>query len=80
MTTVLIVEDDPINLRIFTKILVKRGGFMVEGTDNVEYILKLTEEGNIDLVLMDVSLGNSTYQDKPVDGIKITHVYYCVKY
>ncbi len=32
MTTVLIVEDDPINLRVFSKILKKRGGFDVKGT------------------------------------------------
>ena len=74
MTTVLIVEDDPINLRIFTKILVKRGGFLVKGTDNVEEIFKLTEEGSIDIVLMDISLGNSTYQGKSFDGIKITQM------
>ena len=47
---------------------------MVEGTDNVEKIFKLTEEGSIDIVLMDVSLGNSIYQGKPIDGIKITQM------
>ncbi|MFM7882141.1 MAG: response regulator, partial [Microcystis panniformis] len=29
MTTVLIVEDDPINFRVFAKILTKRGGLEV---------------------------------------------------
>lgn len=74
MATVLIVEDDPINMRVFTKILVKRGGFTVKGTDNVDEILKLTEEGEIDLILMDVSLANSIYKGKPVDGIKLTQM------
>jgi len=74
MATVLIVEDDPINMRVFTKILVKRGGFTVKGTDNVDEIFKLTEEGEIDLILMDVSLANSIYEGKPVDGIKLTQM------
>jgi len=74
MATILIVEDDPINLRVFTKILVKRGGFEVKGTDQVDEILKLTQEGGIDLILMDVSLANSVYEGKPVDGIKLTQI------
>jgi len=36
MTTVLIVEDDPINFRVFAKILTKRGGLEVKGTEDVE--------------------------------------------
>lgn len=74
MATVLIVEDDPINLRVFSKILIKRGGFTVKGTDNVDEIFQWTQAGDIDLVLMDVSLANSMYEGKPVDGIKITQM------
>ena len=36
MATVLIVEDDPINLRVFSKILTKRGGLSVKGTEDVD--------------------------------------------
>ncbi|WP_036479724.1 response regulator [Myxosarcina sp. GI1] len=74
MTTVLIVEDDPINLRVFSKILTKKGGLQVEGTENVEKVLQLAESGDIDAILMDVSLANSIYQGKPVDGIEITQM------
>jgi two-component system, cell cycle response regulator DivK len=74
MATVLIVEDDPINLRVFSKILTKRGNFMVKGTDDVDEIFQLIQTGEIDLVLMDVSLSHSTYQGKPIDGIKITQM------
>jgi two-component system, cell cycle response regulator DivK len=74
MATVLIVEDDPINLRVFSKILTKRGNLMVKGTDDVDEIFQLTQTGEIDLVLMDVSLSHSTYQGKPIDGIKITQM------
>lgn len=74
MTTVLIVEDDPINLRVFSKILTKRGGLQVKGTENVEEVLEIAHSGEIDIILMDVSLANSVYQGKPVDGIKITQM------
>lgn len=74
MTTVLIVEDDPINYRVFSKILTKRGGLEVKGTEDVDEVLSLAQSGAIDVILMDVSLANSVYQGKPVDGIKITQM------
>ncbi len=74
MTTVLIVEDDPTNLRVFSKILVKRGGLQVKGTEIVEEVLQYAQSGEIDAILMDVALANSIYQGKPVDGIKITQM------
>ncbi|MGL4883603.1 MAG: response regulator [Waterburya sp.] len=74
MTTVLIVEDDPINLRVFSKILTKRGGLQVKGTESVEEVLQLAQSGAIDAILMDVALANSIYQGQPVDGIKITQM------
>ena len=74
MTTVLIVEDDPINFRVFSKILTKRGGLDVKGTEDVEEVLQFATSGEVDVILMDVSLANSVYEGKPVDGIKITQM------
>ena len=74
MTTVLIVEDDPINYRVFSKILTKRGGLDVRGTEDVEEVLKIANSGEVDVILMDVSLANSAYEGQPVDGIKITQM------
>ncbi|AUC61631.1 two-component signal transduction system response regulator DevR [Cyanobacterium sp. HL-69] len=74
MTTVLIVEDDPINLKVFSKILTKRGGLNVIGTENVDEVLKVANSGVTKVVLMDVSLSNSYYEGEPVDGIKITQL------
>lgn len=72
MKTVLLVEDDPINILVFTKILKKRGGLEVKHTEDVEEVIQLAESGTIGIVLMDVSLSNSVYQGKPIDGLKIT--------
>lgn len=74
MKTVLIVEDDPINLRVFSKILTKRAGLEVKGTENVDEVMQIAQNGQADLILMDVSLQNSSYQGKSVDGIKITQM------
>ena len=74
MKTVLIVEDDMINARVFSKILTKRGGLAVKHTENVEEVIQIAESGEIDVILMDVSLSHSVYQGKPVDGIRITQM------
>lgn len=74
MTTVLIVEDDPLNFRVFAKILTKRGGLEVKGTEDVEEVIRIAQHKEADLILMDVSLAHSTYQGKSVDGIKITQI------
>jgi CheY-like chemotaxis protein len=74
MKTVLIVEDDLINARVFSKILTKRGGLGVKHTENVEEVMEIAQAGQIDLILMDVSLSRSVYQGQSVDGIKITQM------
>ncbi|HBR00498.1 MULTISPECIES: response regulator [Roseofilum] len=74
MKTVLIVEDDPINARVFSKILTKRGGLNVKHTENVDEVMEIVSQKAADIILMDVSLSNSVYQGKSVDGIKITQM------
>ncbi len=74
MKTVLIVEDDLINARVFSKILTKRGGLNVKHTENVDEVMKIAQAKEADIILMDVSLSRSVYQGKSVDGIKITQM------
>lgn len=74
MKTVLIVEDDVVNARVFSKILTKRGGLEVKHTENVEEVIQIAQAKEADIILMDVSLARSVYQGKPVDGIKITQM------
>lgn len=74
MKTVLIVEDDPINARVFSKILMKRGGLTVKHTENVDEVMQIAQSGEADIILMDVSLARSVYQGKAVDGIQITQM------
>ena len=74
MKTVLIVEDDPINARVFSKILTKRGGLDVKHTENVDEVMEIAQNRQADIILMDVSLSRSLYQGRAVDGIKITQL------
>ncbi len=74
MKTVLIVEDDPINARVFAKILTKRAGLEVKHTENVDEVMQIALNKLADIILMDVSLSRSVYQGKSVDGIKITQM------
>ena len=74
MATVLLVEDDPVNARVFEKVLKKRGGFEVVLSQDVEQILQLAQAGSIDVLLLDVSLSQSTYRGESVDGIRIAQL------
>ncbi|MFM7449920.1 MAG: response regulator [Leptolyngbyaceae cyanobacterium] len=74
MKTVLIVEDDPINARVFSKILTKRGGLEVKHTENVDEVMEIAQNRQADIILMDVSLSRSLHQGRAVDGIKITQM------
>lgn len=74
MKTVLIVEDDMVNARVFSKILSKRGGFGVKHTEDVDEVMAIARNREVDVILMDVSLSHSLFEGKPVDGIKITQM------
>lgn len=74
MATILLVEDDPVNARVFEKVLTKRGGFTVRLSQDVEEILQLAQSQEIDGILLDVSLSQSTYKGEAVDGIRIAQL------
>jgi CheY-like chemotaxis protein len=65
---ILIVEDDKLNAKFFDFTLRRRGGHQVEVEEDVERILQRARSGEIDLVIMDVSLSNSRYEGQPLDG------------
>ncbi len=74
MTTVLFVEDDPNSVRILQRVLTRQGGFVAKHTEDVEEVMQIAQSGEVDIILMDVDLGNSSYQGKAVNGIKITQM------
>lgn len=72
---ILLVEDDPINVRFMTVCLQKKGGFEVVVSEDVEEILRLAKETE-DLagIIMDISLSRSHYNGEKVDGVFITRL------
>lgn len=74
MIRVLVVEDDQYNALLFRKLLERRGGCSVIVTESAEEVFRLVGEGAVDLVIMDVSLANTTWQDAPINGIELTQL------
>lgn len=69
---ILLVEDDPINVKFIQTVLEKKGGFEVLVSEEVDEILRLAREANLAAIIMDVSLSRSSYDGRKVDGIFIT--------
>lgn len=74
MATLLLVEDDPTNARVLSRILEKRGGYTVQHCEDVATILSVCASGAIALVLLDISLAHSTYQGRQLNGIEIAQL------
>ena len=71
MRHVLVVEDDAHSAVLFRKLLEKRCGCQVTVTESVEEIIGLCRGGAIELVIMDVSLHNSRWEGRSVNGVEI---------
>ncbi len=72
--TILVVEDNLVNWKVFERILTRRGGLLAKHTEDVETVMEMAANKQADLILMDVSLTNSYYQGKAVDGVTITQM------
>jgi CheY-like chemotaxis protein len=71
---ILLVEDDPINVKFIQTVLVKKGHFEVMVSEDVDEILKLARESDLAAIIMDVSLSRSSHNGERVDGVYITQL------
>jgi len=71
-TKILIVEDDPINVKFMKVVLMRKGGFEVAVSEDVAEIMALAESGEVDAIIMDISLSRTIYEGRKVDGVFIT--------
>jgi len=69
---ILIVEDDAINVKFMKVVLTRKGGYEVLVSEDVEEILQLAASGEVDTIVMDISLSRSSYEGQKVDGVFIT--------
>lgn len=74
MTHILVIEDEPMTQMTIQKMLSKAGGFEVTITEEVDRALALIRSERVALVLMDVSLINSHYEGKLIDGLAFTRL------
>ena len=74
MKHVLMVEDDPHNAVVFHKILERRAGCRVTVCEDAAEILKAVRSGDVDLVMMDVSLGNTSLDGRPLNGVELSRM------
>jgi len=74
MSKILIVEDDPFNIELFDLILKRLGNFDTVVTDNFEKIFEELSSKTINLIVMDISLDNTYYNKKKIDGIVLSRM------
>lgn len=71
MKHALVVEDDLHNATLFRKVLEKRAGMQVTLCEDGAEILRLVRSGTIHLVVLDVSLANTSIDGRPVSGVEL---------
>jgi len=69
---VLVVEDDPANAVLVEAILTAVGDYEVVCSDDGDEIVRVVQERPVKAVLMDVSLGDTRFAGKKVDGVELT--------
>lgn len=74
MSHVLIVEDDPTNACVAERVLSRMGGHAVEVIEDGDEVLARCASGQVDLVVMDVSLTNTRVEGEAVDGVRLTEL------
>lgn len=74
MAQVLVVEDNPLVAKFYRLALERAGGHQVTCTEDVGAILRLVSSRAVDVIILDVSLGNCFYDGHPVDGLDVAHL------
>jgi two-component system cell cycle response regulator DivK len=69
---ILVVEDDAMNAKLFQLLLTRKAGYQVEVTEDPALVFQRARSGEVDIIIMDVSLSNSVWEGKPVDGLEIS--------
>lgn len=74
VATIIIVEDDPTNARVAERVLSRMGGHDVFVSEDGDTVLDRCVRGEVDLVVMDISLANTLVGGEAVDGVGLTQL------
>ncbi len=68
---IIIVEDNALVAKFFQMALERAGGFSCLITEDVASILREVAAGEVDLVLLDVSLTNAEWDGRSINGVEL---------
>ena len=74
MAHILVVEDNLLVAKFYRLALERAGGYEVTCTEDVQEVLDLVARRAVDLIILDVSLQNSRYEDRPIDGLELARL------
>ncbi len=72
--TILIVEDNALVAKFYRMALERAGGFACVVTESVPQILEHVEAGRVDLAILDVSLSETHWEGRRLDGIELAQL------
>lgn len=71
---ILIVEDNALVAKFFQIALERAGGFSCLTTEDVPTMLRELSNGEVDLVLLDVSLTNAEWDGRSINGVELCRI------
>ncbi len=74
MARLIVVEDDPVSARVIERALARMGGHQVRVVEDGEEVLRACEADEVDLLLMDCSLANTSVAGRRIDGVELTRL------
>lgn len=72
MPKILVIEDDPVNAELFDLVLSRMAHHSVTVTEDGDFALGLYNSGDVDAMIMDVSLSNTFLDGTAVDGLRLS--------
>lgn len=74
MKTILVVEDNPQVAKFYCLALERAGGYRCLLSESGDEIVARARRGEVDAIILDISLANCTYQGQRVDGLEIARI------
>lgn len=71
---ILLVEDDRLLAKGTAKLIERMGNHQVKITDDPQEIFQLCQQGQIDLVIMDVNLPGAKWEEEEVSGADLARL------
>lgn len=71
---IVVVEDHPLVAKFYRLALERHGGFRVEITEDAARVLTLAESGAAAVFVLDVSLRDTHWEGRPIDGLELSRL------